>query len=171
VDPTGVVPKGLLTKALAYYNANLSKLGNAGYLTVIDFGQHSKGKRFYLINMTTGSVWQLHVAHGVGTDPNHTGTPQKFSNTSGSRMSSLGFYLTAETYSGNNGLSLRLDGLSSTNSKARSRAIVLHGANYVVDDDIKQGRSWGCPAVPMRHRDQIVRMLKGGSLIYAGLAQ
>jgi hypothetical protein len=81
-------------------------------------------------------------------------------------MSSLGFYLTAETYNGEHGYSLRLDGLSSTNSNARERAIVIHAADYVAPGE-KIGRSWGCPAVEPRYHQQIIDELKEGALIYA----
>ena len=65
----------------------------------------------------------------------------------GSKMTSLGTYVTAETYYGKHGLSLRLDGLDKENSRARERAIVIHGADYVTPDRTKMGRSWGCPAL------------------------
>ena len=88
----------------------------------------------------------------------------------GSNASSLGYYMTAETYTGSHGYSLRLDGLSSTNSKVRSRAIVVHGADYVEEAAVIQGRSWGCPAVAMANRTTVINMIKGGSIIYAGLS-
>jgi hypothetical protein len=111
------------------------------------------------------------VAHGSGSDKANDGYAEKFSNVSGSNASSLGFYMTAETYNGKHGLSLRLDGLSSTNSNVRARAVVIHGASYVSDSDIKAGRSWGCPAVSMASKDKVIKMLKGGSIIYAGLSK
>ena len=108
------------------------------------------------------------MAHGSGSDPNDEGVPTVFSNVNNSHQSSLGFYLTAETYLGKWGLSLRLDGLSETNNhNARPRAIVMHGASYVKDGRSKQGRSWGCPAIPMAERDAVIAKLKSGSLMYA----
>jgi hypothetical protein len=113
-------------------------------------------------------VKSIHVAHGKGSDSNNDGYATNFSNKVNSEASSLGFYLTAETYHGNHGLSLRLDGLSSTNSKARERSVVLHGADYVREAEVKAGRSWGCPAVSMALRGDVIELLKGGSLIFAG---
>lgn len=167
VDPGHLVPDASLKKALLYYDSNKSQLGNPNVLSVIDFGQFSGNKRFYIINMNTGVVWNIRVAHGKGSDPDHDGYAQSFSNVSGSNATSLGFYMTAETYYGDNGYSLRLDGLSSTNSNARERAIVVHGASYVEEANVIQGRSWGCPAVAMENRDQVINMIKGGSIIYA----
>lgn len=170
VDPTHKIPSNLLAKALDYYDSNASRISNRNYLSVIDFSAKSTKPRLFIINMKSGDVWALHMAHGKGSDSNHDGFAEKFSNAGGSNASSLGFYLTAETYSGNHGLSLRLDGLSSTNSNARDRAVVIHGADYVADSAVIQGRSWGCPAVSMNNRTEVINRLKGGSLIYAGLS-
>jgi hypothetical protein len=167
VDPHGDVPGDLLERALVYYDFNLELLDNDRYLTVIDFSQHSGKRRLYLIDMHDGSVERHVVAHGSGSDPDNDGVATKFSNVSNSHKSSLGFYLTAETYSGKWGLSLRLDGLSETNSAARPRAIVMHGASYVANGKSKQGRSWGCPAIPLSERNTVIPMLKEGSLMYA----
>ena len=170
VDPTHIVPDRHLKAALLYFDAHKSSIKNTNYLSVIDFSQYSGNKRFYIIDLKTGSVWAIHNAHGKGSDPEHDGYANKdlFSNVSGSNATSLGVYMTAETYQGEHGLTLRLDGLSSTNSNARSRAIVLHGADYVQEANVIQGRSWGCPAVAMENRDKVIGMLKGGSVIYAG---
>ncbi len=170
LDPNHEVPTDLLQAALTYYDANLSKITNKNYLSVIDFAQKSTKKRFFIIDMKTGKVWAIHTAHGAGSDSNHDGFAEKFSNVSGSNASSLGFYKAAETYSGSHGFSMRLDGLSSTNSKARARAIVVHAADYVQESAVIQGRSWGCPAVAPQNRDKVISLLKGGSIIYAGLS-
>ncbi|WII73831.1 murein L,D-transpeptidase catalytic domain family protein [Bdellovibrio sp. 22V] len=167
VDPTRVVPTKALADALVYFEANKNGFRNQDYISVIDFSKNSSEPRFYIVSMKTGEVWSIRVAHGKGSDANHDGFAEKFSNTSGAHASSLGYYRTAETYYGAHGLSLRLDGLSSTNSKARSRAVVIHGANYVQDTNVKQGRSWGCPAVSMENIQAVIKYLKGGSLIYA----
>ncbi|MGZ3770027.1 MAG: murein L,D-transpeptidase catalytic domain family protein [Bdellovibrio sp.] len=167
LDPKQIVPYKALEKAVLYFHLNKSSFKNQDYISVINFGQSSKEKRFYIISLKTGTVWAIHVAHGKGSDANHDGYAEKFSNVSGSEATSLGVYRTAETYTGKHGLSLLLDGLSSTNSNARSRQIVLHGADYVKENNTIQGRSWGCPAVAMEYRDDVIKFLKNGSLIYA----
>ncbi|MFM6928659.1 MAG: murein L,D-transpeptidase catalytic domain family protein [Bdellovibrio sp.] len=169
LDPKHIVPTQALVDALIYFDKNKSAIKNQNYLSIINFAQSSKEKRFYIIDMNSGSVWAIHTAHGKGSDPDHDGYANSFSNVSGSNKSSLGYYLTGETYQGSHGLSLRLDGLSSTNSNARSRAIVIHGASYVQESSVIQGRSWGCPAVTMGYRDTVINALKGKSLIYAVL--
>ena len=135
---------------------------------VIDYKQHNSKKRFYVIDMESGRVEAYLAAHGKNSDPDFDGYATKFSNTPDSKKTSLGFFLTAETYYGSNGYSLRLDGLSATNSNARARAIVIHGAEYVAPGN-KIGRSYGCPALEMRYHQELIDQIKGGSLLYAGL--
>lgn len=167
LDPKQTVPFKALEDAVVYFHKNKVRFKNTDYISVINFAQSSKEKRFYIINMKTGSVWAIRVAHGKGSDSDHDSYAEKFSNVSGSNASSLGMYRTGETYFGKHGLSLRLDGLSATNSRARPRDIVIHGASYVKEANVTQGRSWGCPAVTTDYRDAVIKYLKNGSLIYA----
>ena len=168
LDPDQLVPKNLLKEAIAYFDSHLEKIKNQRLMGVIDFKQHNSKERFYIIDMESGRVETYLTAHGKNSDPDYDGYATKFSNTPDSLMSSLGFYLTAETYNGQNGYSLRLDGLSSTNSNARARAIVIHGADYVKPGK-KIGRSYGCPALEMRYHQDLIDRLKGGALLYAAL--
>lgn len=170
LDPEHKVPAKLLATAVDYYRKNLERIANKDTLTIVDFSSASRRERMFFVDMRSGRVATLHVAHGSGSDPRGTGTATIFKNEAGSNCSSLGFYLTAETYSGKHGYSLRLDGLSATNSNVRERAVVIHGADYVRDADVLQGRSWGCLAVSMAQRTAVIDRLKGGSLIYAGLS-
>ena len=167
VDKKNWINPEALDEALKHYDREKDSLQNPHYLTVIDFSLHSSKKRLYLIDMRDGDVEKYHTAHGTGSDRNNDGIAEQFSNTSGSHQSSLGLYETAETYYGRNGYSLRLDGLSSTNSRARPRAIVIHPANYIDSRRNKVGRSWGCPALDPSVSRSIITRIKNGSLIYA----
>ncbi|MGZ3789569.1 MAG: murein L,D-transpeptidase catalytic domain family protein [Bacteriovorax sp.] len=166
LDPDHEVPSALLNKAINYFDTHKAKIRNQNQIAVIDFSQHSSKERFYIIDMSSGRVDRYQVAHGKNSDPDYDGYATKFSNQPGSEMSSQGFYLTAETYEGAHGYSLKLDGLSTTNSNVRSREIVIHPANYV-QPGAKAGRSWGCPAVDPRYSVEIIDRIKGGTLIYA----
>jgi hypothetical protein len=166
LDPDHLIPAKLLSTALTYFDDHLASIPNKRFIGLIDFKQHNSRERFYIVDMESGRVEKFLVAHGKNSDPDFNGYATKFSNINDSNMSSLGFYLTAETYSGVHGYSLRLDGLSSTNSNARSRAIVIHAADYVAPGD-KIGRSFGCPAVEPRYHQQIIDEIKEGSLLYA----
>lgn len=166
LDPNGVVPKKLLAEALAFFQAHQDKFPNKGHISVLDYSQSSSVARFHIVDMATGQVESFHMANGVGSEPDHDGFAHKFSNVPGSNCSSLGFVRTAETYEGKHGFSLRLDGLSDTNSNLRVRAVVVHGADYVHDKAVIQGRSNGCPATSMANRTRVINMIKGGSLMY-----
>lgn len=167
LDPKRIVPDKALREAVLFFHANKSVFKNQKVISVIDYGVSSVQKRFFVIDLISGAVWALHVAHGKGSDSNHDGFAEKFSNVSGSNATSLGFFRTAETYNGKYKYSLRLDGLSTTNSLARPRAIVVHGAKYVLDKDVVQGRSLGCPAVSVANSKRLVDLIKHGSLIYS----
>ncbi|WP_373492867.1 murein L,D-transpeptidase catalytic domain family protein [Aquiflexum sp.] len=138
-------------------------------LTVIDFSLPSTEKRMWIIDMEDGIILHYgYVSHGRNSGELMA---QKFSNKNSSYMSSLGFYLTAETYQGKHGYSLRLDGLEpGFNDNARERAIVIHGAEYVREDFIKQtgrlGRSLGCPALPLEITVEIIDLIKGRSVLF-----
>ncbi len=169
LDPQREISTLLLEKAVLYYHWNLSSITNKNYLTLIDFGKYSASKRFFVVDMTKGTVWSTRAAHGEGSDADDDGYAEKFVNILHSNSTSLGAYLTAETYiSDKNGLSMRLDGLALTNSRARERAVVFHGANYIQDKNVKPGRSWGCPAIPMDQRTKVIAWIQGGSILYAG---
>jgi hypothetical protein len=139
-------------------------------LTLIDFDRPSQKKRLWVINIEQGKVlFHTLVAHGKASGAD---VPLAFSNKEGSEMSSLGFYRTAPTtYKGKHGLSLKLRGLDpGFNTNAESRAVVLHGAEYVCDDFVKThgrlGRSQGCPALPVAETAAIIKVIKGGSVMY-----
>ncbi len=170
LDRSGVVPGDLLDDAILFFHANKAKIKNLNYLSVVDFSKQSGQKRFFLVDLKSGAVRAHVVAHGSGSDPGHTGMATKFSNVSGSNASSLGYYVTAETYSGKHGRSLRLDGVSKTNSKARARAVVIHGAGYVREGAPKQGRSWGCPALAESVKDGVIDALRHGGVLYIGVS-
>ena len=138
-------------------------------LTLIDFSKPSTEKRLFVIDMGRRKLlYASLVAHGRNSGEKYA---TSFSNQNGSYKSSLGFYLTSETYQGSNGYSLRLDGLEKgINDRARERAIVMHGAAYsnpsVIRSCGRLGRSFGCPAVPQALSRPIIDAIKGGSVIY-----
>ncbi len=170
LDPNRVVPTAALEKLVLYYDQVKETLGNPNFITVVDFSVHSSKKRMHVINMKTGAVTSYLSSHGKGSEgSSDDGYASVFSNVNGSNASSLGIYRTGESYQGGNGLSMRLHGLESTNSRAYERAIVMHGADYVSQSTINSsgriGRSLGCPAVERRYITGLIASLKGGSLM------
>ena len=139
-------------------------------LTVIDYSRPSTQRRLWVMDLKTGeTLYHELVAHGQGSGGD---LPTSFSNTPDSHQSSLGLFVTADTYIGSNGYSLRLDGLDKGfNDNARARAIVMHGAPYVSEAVAQAqgrlGRSWGCPALGDDVAREIIDQIKGGNLVFA----
>lgn len=140
-----------------------------GVLTVIDFSKPSTAERLFVIDIErVRLLCASHVSHGKGSGGLYA---RAFSNREGSHMSSLGFYRTRGTYRGNNGYSLRLDGLErGINDNAMRRAIVVHGADYcdpaLAAQGVRLGRSFGCPAVPRSEARRIIDLIKDGTLLF-----
>ena len=147
----------------------IDNLKKKNIVTIIDFSKPSTDKRFFVVDLENKQLlYKCYVAHGKNSGDNYA---KSFSNQSESRKSSLGFFLTAETYSGDHGYSLKLDGLEKgINDNARLREIVIHGAEYVSDEFIKKysrlGRSWGCPALPVEISKEIIDKISGGSCLF-----
>ncbi len=164
---------GLAAPALRLANFKLSTnpSRNPRYWAIVDFNRPSKEKRLFLIDTTARTCTPFLVAHGKGSDPEHSGSAQIFTNEPNTNASSLGIYRCRETYDGKHGLSLRLEGLEATNSNANTREIVFHSADYVSDAfalaNGKLGRSWGCFAVDMSISEQLCKNLSQGSYVIA----
>lgn len=157
---------GLWQEAMQVQKHFAGKVKNDKYMVVIDYRRHSREPRFFLIDLKAGTAQSFLVSHGRNSDKNHDGYADSFSNILGSKMSSLGAFVTAETYYGKHGLSLRLDGLESQNDAARDRAIVIHGADYVTPTRTKMGRSWGCPALERAVAQTWIPKIANGVLVY-----
>jgi hypothetical protein len=138
-------------------------------LTIIDLDLPSSEKRLWVIDLKQNKIlFHTYVAHGRNSGDLYA---EKFSNISGSYQSSLGFYITGDTYQGKNGFSMYLDGLEQEfNHLARERAIVMHGAWYATEDFIKKngrlGRSFGCPAVPPEVHEALIDTISGGTVLF-----
>lgn len=171
IDKKKVVPQDLLVEALTYFDRNKKAFKNQRFVSVVDFGRRSHLTRLFIINMSTGEVVALRTTHGQGSDKDNDGYAESFGNVSGSGKSSLGFYKVAEDYYGRFGHSIRLDGLSSTNSRARARAVVIHGYDGVYEKNVLQSLTLGCIGLSWGVRDWVVANLKGGSLLYAGISK
>jgi hypothetical protein len=167
------VPVDVYREALlGYYSLRQSGQANTSrpVLTIIDYARPSSQKRMWVIDMKNKRVlYHTLVAHGRNTGGN---VAETFSNREGSEMSSLGFYVTGQTYEGRHGLSLKLNGKDAGyNTNAATRAVVVHGADYVNEDFIRQhgrlGRSQGCPALPVSQSTPIIRVIQKGTVVYA----
>lgn len=138
---------------------------------IADFGVHSSVPRFHFANVEQGTVRSFLVAHGTGSDPEHDGYLNEFSNTPGSNATSRGAYVTYEWYRGRYGTSIRLGGLDPDNSNALPRYIVAHPADYATRAHVERwgrlGRSNGCFAMDPADFNEALWHLSGGRLLYA----
>ena len=168
IDPTHLVDGGLLHQGLSYFSQHNDLFANQNYLAIIDYAKPSSQHRLFIINMHSGEVWALPVAHGKGSDPDRKES-QNSSATSGAATHLRWGFSAPPKRTGQSRLVIAPDGLSSGNARTRARNVVIHGADYVKEGLAIQGRSWGCPAVPMEDRDKVIKLLKNGSLLYIGL--
>ena len=169
-DSAGLSKGALYAAYESFFNLNkLDTLENDSIITIVDYSKPSHNERLFVIDIKNQKLLaQSLVAHGQNSGLVYA---EKFSNRPQSHMSSLGMYLTSNTYSGKHGYSLRLNGLEKgLNDKAYIRAIVIHGASYVSSDYIADngriGRSFGCPALPKSNNNAIINFIKEGSCFY-----
>lgn len=174
--PTAIVPNPAYDqKLIEIARRELGRAGNTVWrhdiVGVADFARPSTLPRFHFVNLEAGNIRSFYVAHGRGSDPDHSGFLQNFSNAPGSEATSRGAYLTCEWYSGKYGTSIRLEGLDPDNSLALERAIVMHPAWYAAPQVIarqgKLGRSEGCFAMAPEQFNEALWHLSGGRLLYA----
>jgi len=168
--PAGVNPQ-LFARAKAAFESRRGFLGRTDVIGIVDFSLPSRDSRFHIVDLRSGQIESHQVAHGRGSDPDHSGYLERFSNQFGSEASSNGSYMTTEHYHGKYGLSMRVRGLDWSNSNAEARAIVMHNAWYAEPEIAaahgKLGRSEGCFAFSRENHYRVMSRLSGGALIYA----
>jgi L,D-transpeptidase catalytic domain len=162
-------------RLLAVARAEVERAGNALWrrdlVGIADYGLHSAMPRFHFVNLEAGTADSVLVTHGSGSDPEHDGWLNGFSNLENSWATSRGAYVTWEWYEGRYGTSVRLGGLDADNSNAFPRAIVMHQAGYASAAHAERwgrlGRSNGCFAFGPEVFGQAMLRLAGGRLIFA----
>jgi hypothetical protein len=171
--PVFLDPK-LVRRALSALDQHSKAIVLRDRIAIVDFLAPSSEARLHFLDVGSGEPTRLCVAHGTGSDPQHTGFLQTFSNAFGSNASSEGAFLTDDYYVGKHGRSQPLVGLDPTNNNARDRAIVIHGAWYanadMVQEHGKLGRSQGCFAVGENDLANVFGYLGKGRLLFAASA-
>lgn len=163
-----ISPRAIEVAISAYYRVAERHLTHKPIVTIVDYSLPSDQKRLAVANVQTGKVlFYTYVAHGKGSGGKFA---THFSNRPGTDESSLGVYLTGNTYYGEHGYSLRLHGLDPQfNGSAYRRDIVVHSAWYVskafARDHGELGRSWGCFALSARVESAIVKLIRGATVL------
>jgi hypothetical protein len=167
--------QGLLERAKEALDRHQARIPLRDRVALADFSVASKELRFHVVDLEGGKATSYLVAHGRGSDPEHSGWLRNFSNDMGSLATSEGAYLTADPYQGQHGQSMRLIGLDPLNNNAEARAIVIHGADYVSENFLadwgKLGRSEGCFALAQHMVPTVLGQLGQGRLLYADKVQ
>lgn len=163
--------KKVLKLALtAYQKAAVKGAVKKPILTVIDYSLPSSKQRMWIFDLRKDHLlYNTYVAHGKNSGAD---VPHHFSNVTSSKQTSLGTYVTRDTYIGHKGYSLNLQGLEKGfNDNAYNRRVVIHGAWYVEPDFIRKagraGRSWGCPSIAQTLAKPVINTIKGGSIVFA----
>lgn len=163
-----IIDYTVFEKAMIGYNT-LTAIPNKDIITLIDFSKPSTDERLFVLDLKKREIlFSSLVAHGKKSGDNYA---TSFSNKNGSHKSSLGFYVTENTYRGRSGYSLILNGLErGINDKAKLRSIVIHGADYanpsVISQSGRLGRSFGCPALPEDINEPIINTIRGGTMLF-----
>ena len=166
----GLKASALKSALRAYETAQSHHLVKKPILTVIDYSLPSSKQRMWVFDLKKQRlVLNTYVAHGQNSG---LSIATRFSNQPSSKSSSLGTFITRDSYSGHNGLSLNLQGLErGFNDNALNRRVVIHGAWYMEPSFIRStgraGRSWGCPAVAQSIASSLINQIKGGSVVFA----
>jgi hypothetical protein len=185
------VPAEPLLQVLTYYKSSKSRFGNDRYVTIADYSQNSRKKRFYMLNLMTGAVSQEKISHGSGNqngvrlgDKRHDGMLDRCTSSRKIRprenMTRPGFYKVEGYYTSKSHIGswpnlvkgtklngMKLVGLSTTNDDALGRGVVMHEAKYNSVGNAVMGRSYGCPAFAPGKGAALMSKMRGGSLFYA----
>jgi len=155
---------------MGYYKLRKKgRLHNTDVLSICDFSQSSSQERMYVIDVANRRLlYRTFVAHGINSGEEYASS---FSNRPESCKSSMGFYVTRQTYYGSNGLSLRIQGMDKGfNDLAGKRNIVIHGAPYVSRRILNKygvmGTTFGCPAIPEEMSTKIIPAVEHGSCFF-----
>ncbi len=167
--PSGISEEAWAHALAAHEQATVLGLTAKPLIAVIDFSRPSTERRLWVIDTHTRDVlMHEHVAHGFRSGGTYA---TRFSNRWGSNQSSLGTFVTANSYRGVRGLSLRLKGVEpGINDRAWDRGIVIHGTPNVSPERARygsMGRTEGCPAVSREAARRLVPLLEEGVVVFA----
>ncbi|HLB58036.1 MAG TPA: murein L,D-transpeptidase catalytic domain family protein [Gammaproteobacteria bacterium] len=163
-------PTVLKVSLTAYAKARQQGLDAKQLLTIVDYSKPSSERRLWVIDVKNEKVlFNTWVAHGKNSG---TVNATSFSNQARSLKSSLGVFVTENSYIGGKGYALRIQGLErGINDNAYKRDVVFHGAWYANPDVAKErgmlGRSWGCLAVEQDVIKPLVDTIKNNTVVVA----
>lgn len=169
VPPLGMSYEAWTHALAAHDRARLGGYSRSPLLAVIDYSRPSTEPRIWVVDRDQGIVlYHDYVAHAARSGGIRA---TSFSNRDGSNQSSLGTFVTANSYVGVRGISLRLRGLEpGINDRALARGIVIHGTptvNALRAAQGRLGRTNGCPAVPMESVRRLIGLIENGVVLFS----
>lgn len=134
-----------------------SQIARQDYYIVIDYDLPIFKKRLWVMNVESGEVvLNSHVSHAWNSGFLYA---TDCSNTHNSEKSCTGAFLTAESYQGQYGYAMRIDGLEKgINDRSRPRTIVFH--------DHFWPWSKGCFMTLPNVNRQLIDLTEGGTFLY-----
>tara|TARA_R100000951_G_C2604179_1_gene169111 strand:+ start:46 stop:591 length:546 start_codon:yes stop_codon:yes gene_type:complete len=159
VAGTNTTPnKKLLLTAKQLQRNHFKKLKNGDRLVIIDYSLPVFKKRLWVINTKTdeiifysrvGHAWRSGIIYATN-----------FSNVPKSNKSSIGSFVTTNTYKGKFGYSLNIKGLDKgVNNFADRRRIIFHKMT-------NKPWSLGCFTVPQKSTKKLINLIKSGTFVY-----
>jgi hypothetical protein len=128
-------------------------------MAIVDYDLPYTAPRLWIIDRLHGNrvVAHVKVSHAEKSGDLYAET---FSNRRGSKISSLGSFVTGRPYTGRFGRSLKVHGLDKKlNGNAYRRAIVIHPT-------LEMTHSWGCFMLPNDRVHELVELLKDGTFLF-----
>lgn len=177
--PVGDVPSDVWQTALAALMKHSAHpdLKRWHLLTLVDFRRSRTTERLWVVDLWERTILvRALVAHGGGGKDAEGKLIDKQGDFAdrfedGQRFSSLGAYITLNTYLSNLGHltqkpAMKLIGLEKgVNGRTRERGVVFHGADYVKPGSV--GNSWGCFSTNPDVNPTLVETIKNGSFVFA----
>ena len=171
--PLEVIPKGISAEVwhhalAAHEEATAEGKTTSAIVTIIDYSRPATEKRLWVVDIRSDSVLaREYVAHGEGSGGLQA---TRFSNRDGSHQSSLGTFITGETFFGVRGRSLPLHGLEAgINDNAYARGLLIHGTPAVSEARALHGTmglTEGCAGVPSRSAKRLIGLIGQGTMVF-----
>jgi len=167
--PGGITPHVWQHALAAHQDVKAEGRTSRSLVTVIDYSRPATEKRLWVVDLATDSVLATeYVAHGEGSGSRVAA--ERFSNVDGSHQSSLGTFITGDSFYGVRGRSLPLIGLEEgINDNAYARGLLIHGTPHVSEARALRGTmglTEGCAGIPAKSAKRLIKLIGPGTVVF-----
>ncbi len=148
----------LFHEAVNSQKKNMKHVQQKNKIVIIDYHRSIFEKRLWVIDLKKHKIL-IHTTVGHA-ELSGIFYASDFSNTPDSYLSSIGSFVTANTYKGHFGYSLNVEGLDKgVNDNAFDRRLVFHKM---------RGKPWshGCFTIPRKQLRKLINLIKDGVFMY-----